>query len=190
MMVTTGLNPLHHKVFSGTVIMLLAGFLMVGMLASRLPAQTSPAAPAAKPASASQPPAAAKPTNVSAANRSLPSVPRRERSYYGIFWGVDSLKAKAVESGELIQFSYRVLDPEKAKPLNEKTNEPAMYDPAIGAKLIVPSLEKVGQLRQSATPEEGKFYWMAFSNPGAVVKKGDRVNVVIGSFHIEGLVVE
>lgn len=103
-----------------------------------------------------------------------PNVPKRERSYYQLFWGVDSLNAKAVESGELIKFSYRVLDPEKAKILNEKTDEPAMYDPAIRAKLVVPSLEKVGQLRQTATPEEGKIYWMAFSNPGRVVKRGDR----------------
>jgi hypothetical protein len=31
---------------------------------------------------------------------------------------------------------------------------------------------------------------MAFSNPGKVVKKGVRVTVVIGDFHIQGLVVE
>jgi hypothetical protein len=31
---------------------------------------------------------------------------------------------------------------------------------------------------------------MAFSNPGRVVKRGDRATVVIGDFHIEGLVVQ
>ena len=116
--------------------------------------------------------------------------PKREHSYYNLFWGVDSLSAKSVESGELIKFAYRVLDPDKAKALNDKSNEPAMYDPAVRAKLVVPSLEKVGQLRQASTPEAGKIYWMAFSNPGRVVKRGDRVTVVIGPFHIEGLVVE
>jgi hypothetical protein len=116
--------------------------------------------------------------------------PKRERSYYELFWGVDSLAAKAVESGELIKFSYRVLDPEKAKTLNDKSIQPVMYDPAIRAKLVIPTLEKVGQLRQAQTPEAGKIYWMAFSNPGRVVKKGDRVTVVIGDFHIEGLQVQ
>jgi hypothetical protein len=116
--------------------------------------------------------------------------PKREHSYYDLFWGVDSLHAKAVESGELIKFSYRVLDADKAKALNDKTNQPMMYDPAMRAKLVIPSLEKVGQLRQASTPEAGKIYWMAFSNPGRVVKKGDRVAVVIGPFHIEGLLVE
>ena len=119
-----------------------------------------------------------------------PARPMRERAYYQVIWGIDSLHVKAVESGELIKFSYRILDADKAKTLNDKANEPAMFVPALHAKLVIPSLEKVGQLRQAATPEPGRFYWMAFSNPGRVVKRGDRVTVVIGQFHIDGLLVE
>jgi len=55
---------------------------------------------------------------------------------------------------------------------------------------VVPSLEKVGKLRQSSTPQAGKSYWMAFSNKGRLVKRGDRVNVVIGKFRADGLVVD
>ncbi len=62
--------------------------------------------------------------------------------------------------------------------------------PEARARLVVPSLEKVGMLRQSNTPEPGKSYWMAFSNPSRTVKRGDRVNVVIGHFQAEGLIVE
>lgn len=90
----------------------------------------------------------------------------------------------------MIRFSYYVLDADKAKPLNDKKSEPSLIDPAAGVKLVVPSLEKVGQLRQSSTPEAGKAYWMAFSNKGRLVKRGDRVNVVIGQFRAEGLVVD
>ena len=97
---------------------------------------------------------------------------------------------KWAESGEVIRFSYRILDAERAKTLNDKRNEPVLIDPQAGVKLIVPSLEKVGQLRQSGTPEEGKVYWMAFSNKGRVVQRGSRVNVVIGEFRAEGLVVD
>ena len=111
-------------------------------------------------------------------------------AYYGAVWGIDAITVKAVESGELIRFSYQVLDPNKAGPLNEKTNNAFMIAPADGVRLSVPSLEKVGQLRQTSTPEPGKFYWMAFSNPGRKVKRGDRVNVEIGQFRAEGLVVE
>ncbi len=121
----------------------------------------------------------------------LPSrLPKRANLYYEGFWGVDSFKVRATESGEIIRFSYRVLDPVKAAPLNDKKTEPGLIDPQAGVKLVVPSLEKVGQLRQSSTPVAGKSYWMAFSNPGRLVKRGDHVNVVIGQFQANGLVVE
>jgi hypothetical protein len=116
--------------------------------------------------------------------------PGRAAAFYGVVWGVDSLSVKAVESGELVRFSYRVLDTDKAKMLNDKAVNAFLIAPAAGIRLSVPSLEKVGQLRQSSTPEAGKSYWMAFSNPGRRVKRGDRVDVMIGQFHADGLVVE
>ena len=114
----------------------------------------------------------------------------RAGSYYRLVWGVDSLAVKWGESGEVIRFTYRVLDADKAKVLNDKKNEPSLIDPQAGVKLVVPSLENVGQLRQSTTPENGKSYWMVFSNKGRPVKRGDHVAVVIGAFHADGLVVD
>jgi hypothetical protein len=110
--------------------------------------------------------------------------------YYRLVWGVDLLSVKAAESGELIRFSYRILDPQKAKILNDKQIPAFLNSPQRHIQLVIPSLEKVGQLRQSTTPEAGKSYWMAFSNPQRSVKRGDRVNVVIGQFHADGLAVE
>jgi hypothetical protein len=110
--------------------------------------------------------------------------------YYGLVWGVGSLSVKLVESGEIIRFSYSVVDAEKAKAINDKKVEPSLIDLQAGVKLVIPMLEKVGRLRQTSTPETGKSYWMAFSNKGRLVKRGDRVNVVIGNFHADGLVVE
>ena len=114
----------------------------------------------------------------------------RAEFFYGSIWGVDSLKIKSAESNEMIRFSYRVLDPVKAKSLNDEKIEPSLVDPKASVKLVIPSLEKVGKLRQISAPEAGKMYWMAFSNKGRLVKPGDRVNVVIGNFHANGLVVE
>ena len=110
--------------------------------------------------------------------------------YYRTVWGVDALTVRLAESGEMIRFSWRVLDPGKAKALNDKKSEPSLVDPQAGVSLVVPSMENIGQLRQSADPEEGKSYWMAFSNKGRLVKRGDRVTVVIGQFRAEGLVVD
>jgi len=114
----------------------------------------------------------------------------RASKYYELVWGVDSLAVKWTESGEVIRFTYRVLDADKAKTLNDKKAEPALIDPQARVKLVVPTMEKVGQLRQSSTPQAGKSYWMAFSNKGRLVKRGDRVNVVIGQFRADGLVVD
>jgi len=114
----------------------------------------------------------------------------RAGSYYRLVWGVDSLAVKWAESGEVIRFTYRVLDADKAKALNDKKNEPSLIDPQAGVKLVVPAMENVGQLRQSAPPENGKAYWMVFSNKGRLVKRGHHVAVVIGAFHADGLVVD
>ena len=110
--------------------------------------------------------------------------------YYEGAWGVDELRVKVAESGQIIRFNYRVLDPAKAATLNDKKTEPALFDPEARVKLVVPQMEKVGKLRQESTPKAGMTYWMAFSNPTLAVKRGHRVDVVIGSFRATNLVVE
>jgi hypothetical protein len=114
----------------------------------------------------------------------------RAGRYYKLVWGVDSLEVKWAESGEVIKFTYRILDADKAKILNDKAATPSLDDPKAGVSLVIPSLENIGQLRQTGTPEAGRSYWMAFSNKGRLVKRGDRVNVVIGQFRADGLVVD
>jgi hypothetical protein len=110
--------------------------------------------------------------------------------YYQGAWGVDSFRVKYTESGEIVRFSYRVVDPEKATALNDKKAEPTLIDPQAGVSLVVPEVANIGKLRQSSTPKAGMTYWMAFSNVGRRVKRGDRVDVVIGHFRATGLEVE
>lgn len=130
------------------------------------------------------------PTKPSVPVRYVPSLSKRAQMYYVGVWGVDDFKVKYTESGEMIRFSWRVLDPTKAALLNDKKLQPSLTDPQARVKLIVPQMEKVGQLRQSSTPVAGKTYWMAFSNSGRRVRQGDRVSVDIGQFHALNLVVE
>jgi len=174
--------------------MLAAGFLAVGILVAGCFAQSSP--PEAKPDLSVSPNATATDAATTAApsgsaRRYQPSrFPKRANLYFEGVWGVDSLSVKAVESGEVIRFTWRVIDPEKAKMIHDKKFEPSLIDLQAGVSLVVPSLEKVGQLRQASTPEAGRSYWMAFSNKGRTVKRGDRVDVVIGQFRASGLMVE
>ena len=164
-------------------ILWLGGFLAMNILNSTAQAQSAAQTPT--PASASKP--AVQPAR-------SPYRPDRfagrAGAYYRLIWGIDSLSVKIAESGEIIRFSYHVLDAEKAKGLNDKKDEPALNDAQAGVSLVVPALEQVGQLRQTGTPKAGVSYWMAFSNSGMHVKRGDHVDVVIGKFHANGLVVE
>lgn len=167
-----------HNAIWRTKLTLLAGVLAGGLLVLSTGAQTASRVASSKPAPSA--PMHYQPDRFAG----------RAGKYYALLWGVNSLSVKWTESGEVIRFSYHVVDAEKAKALNDKKAQPVLMDPMAGVQLVVPSLEKVGQLRQSSTPEAGKSYWMAFSNKGRLVKRGDHVDVVIGPFRAQGLVVD
>jgi hypothetical protein len=114
----------------------------------------------------------------------------REANRYKREWGVDIVGARRISSGEMIEFRYRVLDATKAKALNDKRSNAFMIDQATGKKLVVPQMEKVGLLRTTAPPQLNRVYWMIFANPGNIVKPGNAVNVVIGNFHVDGLIAQ
>jgi hypothetical protein len=160
--------------------------LLLGMLAGWPALAAADTQQPAKSASAPGKPAALAPSANNLPNRFA----GRAGVYYKIVWGIDSLRVRWTESGEVIRFSWRVLDAELAKVLNDKKVEPSLVDPQRGVGLVVPTMEKIGQLRQSAPPEVGRSYWMAFSNKGRLVKRGDRVNIAVGPFRAEGLVVD
>jgi hypothetical protein len=177
------------------VTFLAAGLLFASITVAESGTQPSDANPAAAPTkSAPAKSVPTKPAPAKSAGTPTRYLPNRFGGRAGIFyktvWGVDSLSVKLTESGQIVRFSWRVLDPDRAKPLSNKAAEPALVDPQAGVSLLVPTVENIGMLRQSSTPEEGRSYWMAFSNKGRLVKKGDRVNVVIGQFRAEGLAVD
>src|ERR1700704_7167259 len=144
---------IDRNAIPGTKVMLLAGVLASSIVVSRAMAQSS--APTANPPVTAAPPLY-QPDHLGG----------RAGTYYRLVWGIESLSVKWAESGEMIRFSYHVLDADKAKALNDKKDEPSLIDPQAGVSLVVPALEQVGQLRQSATPKAGVSYWMAFSNRG------------------------
>jgi hypothetical protein len=114
----------------------------------------------------------------------------KARKYYVGAWGVDKMKVSYASSGNLIRFSYRVSDAELAKPLGNREEQPMLVGLRSRAVLQIPVMDNVGPLRQATVPKLGQEYWMMFSNKGNLVRPGDRVNVIIGQFHADGLVVE
>jgi hypothetical protein len=167
-------------------ITLLTGLLASGIFIASPPTQAAQGKDKAgepqPPASTSAPSRAPKVTPLSAASQ-------KEIEYYRRRWGIDDIVVKETASGSLIRFSYRVVDANKAKILNDKKATPYLIDEKNGLALQIPILEQVGQLRQVSTPKDGREYWMAFSNKGHQVKPGSHVTVMIGTFRAEGLVV-
>jgi hypothetical protein len=122
----------------------------------------------------------------SVANRTLED-PTQECSSK---WGIEVTALRVSAQGNLIDFRYRVLDAEKASLLGDPKNKAKLIDQETGKELHVPSMPKVGQLRsKSNRPTNGKVYTALFANPGAVVKPGQKVTVVIGDFRAENLTV-
>ena len=105
-------------------------------------------------------------------------------------WGIEITSIRLSANDHMIDFRYRVLDPKKAKDLFVRQTKPSLVHQKTGKVLAVPETAKIGPLRNSNAPQQGKIYWMFFGNAGGLVHEGDAVDVVIGEFKAANLVVE
>lgn len=104
-------------------------------------------------------------------------------------WGIEPLFVRQTAAGYMLEFRYKVLDSTKARPLFERQTKPVLTHVETGTKTIVPTPAKTGALRNSNPPQAGHVYWMFFANPGKLVKPGEHVNIEIGQFRADGLLV-
>jgi hypothetical protein len=102
-------------------------------------------------------------------------------------WGVDIVGVRLVSTEWMLEFKFRVLDPDKAAALLDEHAKPYILDDASGARLGVPAMENVGELRQHTTPDSNRIYFMIFGNANKIVPRGGHVSVVIGQFQASGL---
>ena len=105
-------------------------------------------------------------------------------------WGVRVESIRLTAAGHLVDFRYRVVDPQKAATLMKRGGEAFLLDEATGTKLPVP-VTKVGQLRGTGTlPQADRVYTVMFNTGGGLIAQGSKVSVVIGDFKAEHLTVE
>jgi hypothetical protein len=136
------------------------------------------AAPADEPAKAAEKGAEAEPTA------------EAEAMDMAAQWGIEVTSVRLTANNYMIDYRYRVLDADKATDLFKREIKPYLIHQKTEKVLAVPATAKVGPLRNSNIPQEGKIYWMFFGNAGDLVQTGDKVTVVIGDFRVENLVVE
>ena len=105
-------------------------------------------------------------------------------------WGIEVQEIRLSAAGYMLDFRYKVVDPDKAVPILRRPVESYVVDQSSGRKLLVPRPPKVGSLRQTTLkPEAGRIYFTIFANPGKFVKPGNKITVAIGDMQIEDLVV-
>ena len=104
-------------------------------------------------------------------------------------WGIEITRLHLTANGYMVDLRYRVLDAAKAKELFVRKNKPMLIDQKSGKVLTVPNMGKIGPLRNSNVPKQGKIYWMFFNNMSGLIHSGSTVTVVIGAFRAEDLVV-
>jgi hypothetical protein len=165
-----------NKRRKGPLAGLLAGCLVVAAFGSALEARAleGPGQAAVSPATTASP---------------VPARHSRRKTFIKRRWGVEVMDVRQTAAGYMLEFRYRVLDAEKAKPLFERRTKPVLTHAETGAKLIGPTPAKTGALRNSNPPLAGHTYWMFFANPGKLVQPGDQVSVEIGEFRVDRLVV-
>jgi hypothetical protein len=105
-------------------------------------------------------------------------------------WGIEITSIHLTANDHMIDYRYRVLDAGKATDLFKRQIKPHLIHQDTEMVLAVPDTAKLGPLRNSNMPKEGKIYWMFFGNAGKLVKPGDKVTVVIGDFRAEDLIVK
>ena len=105
--------------------------------------------------------------------------------------GIEVIALRQTSGGFMLDFRYRVLDPEKAMPMFQEEITPYLIDQSSGSKLPTIGSTKVGPLRPtSRDPRKGVAYFMFFGNPGQLVKVGTKVTVVVADHRLENLVVQ
>lgn len=104
--------------------------------------------------------------------------------------GIEVLGLHQASAGYMLDFRYRVLDPDKAASLLDPKTRPYLLDPASGARLYVPNTPKLGQLRQMPKHvQAGERLFMFFANPGRFIHPGQQLTLVAGDLRLENLTV-
>jgi len=106
-------------------------------------------------------------------------------------WGIRVIGIRRTAADYMLDFRFRMLDPEKAAAIMDRKIKPHLIVEKNGHKLQVPVSAKIGPLRQAPKfAKTNRNYFMFFANPGRAVKAGDQVTLVIGDFRQEHIVVE
>lgn len=106
-------------------------------------------------------------------------------------YGIHVQGIRHTAAGYMLDFRYRVVDAKRAITLINPRLRPYLIDQRTGKQYVVPTLGRVGPLRQTRSKvEDGREYFVFFANPGRAVARGAKVRVVMGDLVIDDLTVQ
>ncbi len=95
-------------------------------------------------------------------------------------WGIEPIHARVTANGYMIEFRYKVVDPEKAVILSDRKQFPYMLSMKSRAKLSVPYFPTVGFIKSNRRfLHPGRNYSAMFSNEGTHLLRGDTVRIQV-----------
>jgi hypothetical protein len=95
--------------------------------------------------------------------------------------GVKITQVAVTGNGGLVDLRFQVIDPDLANALHEAGTPPAVVDEQSG--LVVHDLF-MGH-SHSDSFKAGVTYYLVFENPGNLVRRGDKVTVLLGDAQVE-----
>jgi len=106
-------------------------------------------------------------------------------------WGIEVVAVRLTGVNRFLDFRYRVIDADRAKPLFGPKVKPTLIDSTSGYTLKVPVPPKLGPMKSTrGEAYAGRQYFVFFANPGGSVKAGHEVSVDFGELTISGLKVQ
>ena len=111
-------------------------------------------------------------------------------------WGIEVVYLGLTSAGYMVDFRYRVVDPERARVVTESEEKPLLVDLESDGEFRVPVAPKLGELRKrthrkGARPlRPGQILYMLFANPGRQLRKGQVLSVKMGDFEAEGIALQ
>ncbi len=139
--------------------------------------ESSPLTPAA--------PKAAECASTTVAPSPSPRVPMGTRTAPAL--GIDRVQLRSSNEGYLIDFRYRVLNGDLARPLLDRSVALRLVDPETGASFRIAGTAKLGSLRTTGSPVEGRTYYALFSNPAGRIPEGARWTLEVGDVRVAGI---
>ena len=91
--------------------------------------------------------------------------------------GVRVVRVAASGGGGLLDLRYQVVDPDRAAATHDLDTPPALVDERTGGVIAGLLMGHAHRARLKA----GLTYYLVFENPGNLVRRGDRVSVVLGA---------